>query len=112
MRLCLVSGEQVARSSVGGARLRVAWNVLHKADSAGPRHFGPVPVDLRARELITAMAEQGLWTSPAGKTPHATLYAAIHREIAAKGKDVRFVKAGRGLFASNPRAHDQSATRA
>ena len=59
-----------------------------------------------AKELIAAMAEQGLWTSPAGKTPHATLYAAIHREIAAKGKNARFVKAGRGLFVSNMEGSD------
>jgi hypothetical protein len=28
-------------------------------------------------ELIAAMAAKGYWTSPAGKTPPATLYAAI-----------------------------------
>ena len=54
---------------------------------------------MRSRELITAMAKQGLWTSPGGKTPHATLYAAMIREIAAKGKDARFTKTERGLFA-------------
>ena len=54
---------------------------------------------MRSRELITAMAEPGLWTSPGGKTPHATLYAAMLREIAAKGKDARFTKTERGLFA-------------
>jgi hypothetical protein len=32
---------------------------------------------MRSGELIAAMAEQGLWSSPNGKTPHATLYAAI-----------------------------------
>ena len=57
---------------------------------------------MRSRELIAAMAEQGLWTSPAGRTPHATLYAAILREIksaAGKGKSSRFRKVDRGLFA-------------
>lgn len=53
---------------------------------------------MRAQELIAAMAEQGLWTSPGGKTPHATLYAAILREINAKGKDARFSKVERGKF--------------
>lgn len=33
-----------------------------------------------------------------GKTPHATLYAAMIREIQAKGKAARFVKKDRGLF--------------
>jgi hypothetical protein len=53
---------------------------------------------MRAQELIAAMTEQGLWSSPAGKTPHATLHAAITREIGAKGKEARFTKADRGLF--------------
>src|SRR5262245_38139211 len=49
-------------------------------------------------ELITAMAEQGLWTSPGGKTPASTLYSAILREINKAGKDSRFRKASRGQF--------------
>ncbi len=56
---------------------------------------------MRAQELITAMAEDGLWSSPAGNTPHATLYAAMLREIAAKGEAARFKKVDRGMFALN-----------
>ena len=56
---------------------------------------------MRSRELIAAMAEQGLWKSPAGKTPHATLYAAMLREIGAKGDAARFRKVDRGMFAFN-----------
>lgn len=55
---------------------------------------------MRAKDLIVAMAEQGLWSSPSGKTPEATLYAAMIREIAAKGTDARFRKIERGLFAA------------
>jgi hypothetical protein len=51
--------------------------------------------------LVEAMATQGLWESPGGKTPSATLYSAIIREIATKGKDSRFVKKDRGMFAAN-----------
>jgi hypothetical protein len=54
---------------------------------------------MRAQELVAAMAEQGLWTSPAGKTPHATLYAAMTREERDKGSDSRFRKVDRGQFA-------------
>ncbi len=54
---------------------------------------------MTARDLIAAMSEQGLWTSPNGKTPHATLYAAMLREISAKGAKARFKKVDRGLFA-------------
>jgi len=53
------------------------------------------------KELIEAMTAKGLWTSPGGKTPHATLYSAIIREIAIKGKEARFVKTERGQFAAN-----------
>lgn len=53
---------------------------------------------MRAQEMIAAMSEAGLWSSPSGKTPHATLYAAILREINAKGKDARFRKVERGKF--------------
>ncbi len=53
---------------------------------------------MNARDLIAAMTKQGLWTSPNGKTPHATLYAAMLREISAKGAKARFRKADRGLF--------------
>jgi hypothetical protein len=39
-----------------------------------------------------------------GATPHATLYAAMTREIAAKGREARFKKTGRGLFTSGKKA--------
>ena len=29
---------------------------------------------MRSKDLIDAMAAKGLWTSPGGATPHATLY--------------------------------------
>ncbi len=56
---------------------------------------------LNSKQLIEAMAAQQLWTSPGGKTPSATLHAAISKEIAGKGAESRFTKAGRGLFAAN-----------
>ena len=59
---------------------------------------------MRAQELIAAMDAKGLWKSPGGKTPHATLYAAMLREIAAKGKAARFKKVDRGQFAFNGQA--------
>ncbi len=59
---------------------------------------------MRATELIVAMAEQGLWESPAGSTPHATLYAAMLREARDKCAAARFKKVDRGLFAFNAEA--------
>ena len=55
-------------------------------------------------ELIAAMVAKKLWQSPNGKTPAATLYAAILREITTKGADSRFQKTEPGRFASNSRA--------
>ena len=59
---------------------------------------------MRSQELIAAMAKQGLWKSPAGKTPHATLYAAMMRDARDKGSASRFRKVDRGQFAFNAKA--------
>jgi hypothetical protein len=53
---------------------------------------------MTSQEMIAAMAAKGYWTSPGGKTPHATLYAAILREINSKGNETRFKKTERGKF--------------
>ena len=52
---------------------------------------------MNTKEMIEAMESKGYWPSPGGKTPHATLYSAILRELA-KGDDSRFVKTDRGRF--------------
>ncbi len=59
---------------------------------------------LTCREMIDAMAAQGYWTSPAGKTPANSLYAAISREIATKADQARFRKVDRGRFDLTPAA--------
>ena len=56
---------------------------------------------MNAKQMIDAMAAKGLWTSPGGKTPAATLYSAIIREVGTKGKEARFKKTDRGHFAAN-----------
>ncbi len=53
---------------------------------------------LRTVDLIAEMQSRGLWVSPGGKTPEATLYAAMIREINTKGDTARFKKVDRGLF--------------
>ena len=52
------------------------------------------------KDIVARVVEQGLWSSPNGKTPDATLYSAIIREIKVKGDDARFAKAGPGKFAA------------
>jgi hypothetical protein len=53
------------------------------------------PMDCKA--IVEKVLAKGTWQTK-GKTPAATLYAAIIREIAAKGKDARFHKTNRGMF--------------
>jgi mevalonate pyrophosphate decarboxylase len=49
-------------------------------------------------ESVEAMTAKGLWSSPAGKTPAATLYASLLRLIRAKGDQAKFKKVARGRF--------------
>ncbi|MCH7685114.1 MAG: winged helix-turn-helix domain-containing protein [Planctomycetes bacterium] len=55
---------------------------------------------LRCKQIVETMLAKGYWTT-GGKTPAATIYAAILREIQTKGKEARFKKTDRGLFAFN-----------
>jgi len=45
---------------------------------------------MNCQQMIQAMADKGYWTSPAGKTPAATLYSALMRETKTKGNQARF----------------------
>jgi len=59
---------------------------------------------MNCKELIEAMAAKGYWKSHGGKTPHATLYSALLRELTTKGADARFAKTERGKFALSRKA--------
>ncbi len=65
---------------------------------AAARVLGEKAEPMNCQEMIAAMAEKGYWKSPRGQTPSATLYSAMLREITAKAKESRFVKAERGKF--------------
>ena len=67
--------------------LNAAAKVLGEAD-------GP----LGCKEIVERALAKGYWKTN-GKTPTATIYAAIIREIAAKGDASRFRKVERGKFA-------------
>lgn len=53
---------------------------------------------MTCKAMVEAMAHQGLWTSPGGATPEATLASSILRDLR-HGKDARFQKVDRGQFA-------------
>ncbi len=67
---------------------------------AAAKVLGESEQAMTCKEMIDAMAAKGYWTSPGGKTPQATLYSAILREITTEGKDARFTKTERGKFAA------------
>lgn len=54
---------------------------------------------MNAKEMVEAVMARGQWATK-GKTPAATLYASILREIQKKGQEARFVKTERGKFAA------------
>ncbi len=54
------------------------------------------PMDCKA--IVEKVLASGRWQTK-GKTPAATLYSAIIREVVKKGKDARFKKVSRGKFA-------------
>ncbi len=64
---------------------------------AAAQILGKAKEPMGCKDMVEQAITQGLW-SPGGKTPHATLYAAIIREIAKKGKVARFKKVDRGRF--------------
>jgi hypothetical protein len=55
---------------------------------------------MRCRDIVQRMIDDGLWQTN-GKTPPATIYAAMIREIQTKGEQSRFKKTDRGLFTHN-----------
>ena len=52
---------------------------------------------LNCKQMVERAFEKGYWQS-GGKTPHATIYSAILREIQKNGESARFRKAERGKF--------------
>ena len=80
------------KSDKGMSGLDAAARVLKEASAP-----------LNCKAMVDAMLSKSYWKT-GGKTPWATLYSAIIREIAEKKSASRFKKAGRGLFAINKEA--------
>ena len=80
---------------------------VQRAQATGKRHSGLDAVarvlkeagkPMKVRAIVETMLAKGYWKT-AGKTPWATIYSAIIREITTKGKRARFKKTDRGTFA-------------
>ncbi len=83
---------KAAKAEAGAKRL--------SAIDAAAKVLSEAGTPMNCKEMIDAMAAKKYWTSPGGKTPHATLYSAILREVTTQGKDARFTKTERGKFAA------------
>jgi hypothetical protein len=105
------TAKEVANSTHAATPAKAKRTKADQARQARAEGQAPSGLDLAAKALASAkeplnskaIVERVLaagWKT-SGKTPHATLYAAMIREIAAKGKDARFKKSDRGLFALN-----------
>jgi len=64
---------------------------------AGAKVLALAGKPMNTKQMVEKMLADGLWKT-GGKTPAATIYAAILREVRAKGKDARFRKVERGKF--------------
>jgi len=97
--------KKAAKASAKGKTTAKAKAPKEKANGklsaldAAAKVLGEGKEPMNTKAMIEAMAAKGYWTSPGGKTPHATLYSAILREIDTKGSDARFKKTERGMFA-------------
>ena len=80
------TGQRGANGAKRPSGLDAAAKVLAKAKEP-----------LNCKEMVERMLAEGLWQT-GGKTPAATIYSAILREISGKGEASRFVKAERGKF--------------
>jgi len=80
------TGERRGKRAKRPSRLDAAAKVLGEAGEP-----------LNTKDMVERMLAKGLWKT-GGKTPAATIYAAIIREIAVKGDKARFRKVERGKF--------------
>lgn len=67
--------------------------------AAAERVLAEAREPMNCKAMVEAMATKGYWSSPRGKTPDATLRAALLRHIRQHGKQARFTKTDRGQFA-------------
>jgi hypothetical protein len=81
------------RAKSGGDTAKRRVGIL----DAAARILAEAKAPMGCKEIVEQAMAAKLWTT-SGRTPHATLYSAIIREIAKKGADARFEKVDRGRF--------------
>lgn len=77
-------GEPAAEPKATKRQPRQAGSKKPSALDAAAKVLGEKGQPMSCQEMIDAMAAKGYWQSPGGKTPAATLYSAILRELTVK----------------------------
>jgi hypothetical protein len=85
--------KAATRAKSGGDKAKTRTGILDAAAQILAKAKEP----MGCKDIVEQAIAKKLW-STSGKTPSATLYAAIIREISKKGKDARFEKVDRGRF--------------
>lgn len=93
----VVTPQKVAAATEASARPRMS------ALDAAAEVLGRLPskeanIGLSAKDLIERMEKASLWKSQGGKTPSATLYSALIREIKQRKAESRFKRIAPGKF--------------
>jgi hypothetical protein len=91
-------GDETPATANAPATAEIQTNGKMSGLDAAAKVLADAGTPLGAKDMIERMLSQGLWKTE-GKTPAATIYAAIAREIKNKGAEARFKKAERGKFA-------------
>ena len=98
----MMKAKKTTKKAAKGTTTKAAKPKAAKAKMSGLDTAAKVLAEagqpMNAKAICEAVLKAGWQTK--GKTPHATLYAAIIREIAAKGEQARFRKTARGMFES------------
>ena len=95
----LTAAERKARSSEKAKQAKVVKPKKVSLLDAAAKVLGEAKEPMTTKQMIDQVTAAGLWSPGAGKTPHATLYSAILREMQKKGSNARFTKVDRGQFA-------------
>ncbi len=86
-----------AKSATSAKRAKKAKGAMSGLDAAA-RVLQETGAAMSCQAMLEVMLAKGYW-STGGQTPAATIYSALVREIAGKGKQARFKKVDRGLVA-------------
>ena len=86
-----------ATSATSAKRAKKAKGAMSGLDAAA-RVLQETGAAMSCQAMLEVMLAKGYWSTQ-GQTPAATIYSALVREIAGKGKQARFNKVDRGLFA-------------